>query len=187
MSVHNGHNIQIGPIEISHPQLPEDGALRNAMKEYRASNIALLWSLAIPGFGQIYNKDYLVGVLLVALEFLINTRANLNLCILYSFRGQFWLAGQSANLQWLLFYPCVYSFAAWHAYTRALQNNRNENLSPVKGRPPSFIGPFIGAAAGGTLGVIYSFYIGPILCGIIGMGWGCIAGWVFEHLRRKAV
>ncbi|MEN6462987.1 MAG: hypothetical protein ABFC94_16670 [Syntrophomonas sp.] len=156
------------------------------MKEYRSPNIALLWSLAIPGFGQIYNKDYLVGVLLVALEFLINTRANLNLIIFYSFRGQFWLAGQSANLQWLLFYPCVYSFAAWHAYTQALQNNRDENRNPVEVQIPSFTGQFIGAAAGGTLGVIYSYYIGPILGGLVGMGLGYVAGLVFEHLRRKA-
>jgi hypothetical protein len=155
------------------------------MKEYRSPNIALLWSLAIPGFGQIYNKDYLAGVLLVVLEFLINTRANLNLSILYSFRGQFWLACQSANLQWLLFYPCVYSFASWHAYTRALQNNRNGSRVLADEQSPSFIGQFIGVAAGGTLGIIYSYYIGPILCGLIGMGLGCAAGFIVEHLLRK--
>lgn len=153
------------------------------MKEYRSPKIALLWSLAIPGFGQLYNRDYLVGLLLVALEFLINSRANLNLAIFYSFRGHFWLASQSANLQWLLFYPCVYAFGAWHAYIQAVQNNLNESGIPIAGQCSSFNGMLIGAAAGGTLGVIYSYYLGPIICGLIGMAMGSLAGLIIEKLR----
>lgn len=155
----------------------------DTMKEERSPNIALLWSLAIPGFGQLYNKDYLAGVLLVGLEFLINTRANLNLAILYSFRGQFSLACHITNLQWMLFYPCVYAFAAWHAYVRAFENNRG-GMAFAR-QPPGFNGLFIGAAAGGTLGVIFSYYIGPVLCGLIGMALGGVVGFIIESMWCK--
>lgn len=153
------------------------------MKYYRSPHMALLWSLAIPGFGQLYNRDYLVGVLLVILEFLINTRSNLNLAIYYSFRAQFWLVAQSVNLQWLLFYPCVYAFASWHAYNQARQINYTESNSSDK-RQTFYNGIFIGAAFGGTLGVIYSYYIGPVLGGLIGMGLGGASGFIIEQFWR---
>ena len=48
----------------------------------------LLWSIALPGFGQILNGKYLKGVLLIALEILVNVQANFNLAIIYSFHGE---------------------------------------------------------------------------------------------------
>lgn len=149
--------------------------------------MALLWSLAIPGFGQLYNQDYLVGLVLVMLEFVINVKADLNLAIYYSFRGQFLEVDQVARIQWLLFYPCVYGFSMWHAYNRGAEINRWLGPEEAGVGIPSkthLNGCLLGFAIGGTLGVIYSFYIGPVLCGLIGGIIGATVGSIFEYLVR---
>ena len=69
------------------------------MKLSNSPTAAMLWSLCIPGFGQLYNRDYINGLVLVALEFLINVQAKLNLAILFSFRGQIDVANQIADIQ----------------------------------------------------------------------------------------
>jgi hypothetical protein len=108
----------------------------------------LLWSIALPGFGQILNGDLLKGLLFIALEFLINMKSNLNTVILYSFLGNTEMAVKQANYQWLLFYPCIYMFAMWDAFKCA-----KGEVSPF-----SYL-PFFITAILGTGGTIYS----PIL------------------------
>ena len=71
----------------------------------------ILWSITFPGFGQLLNKHFLKGVLFIALEFVINVKANINLIIIHSFYGDTVLAIEETNYQWLMFYPCVYIFA----------------------------------------------------------------------------
>ncbi len=79
----------------------------------------LLWSIALPGFGQMLNGKYVKGILLIILEFLINFKANLNLVIFYSFQGEIIKAIEETDYQWLLFYPCLYFFAMWDAWKDA--------------------------------------------------------------------
>jgi hypothetical protein len=38
----------------------------------------VLWSIALPGFGQLLNGKFLKGLLLIVLEFLINVQSNFN-------------------------------------------------------------------------------------------------------------
>jgi len=156
------------------------------MRKYRSPLMSALWSIAIPGFGQLYVGDYLISVLLVVLEFVINVKASLNLSILYSFKGQFQDAIDVANFQWILFYPCIYAYSIWQAYNRAMEINRG--LSQVEeGRMfanTKYNGFFIGVAMGGTLGVIYSCKIGPVFCGILGGLIGGLFGAVVERLSK---
>jgi len=147
--------------------------------------MALLWSITIPGFGQLYNGDYVIGLVLVLLEFVINVKANLNLAILYSFRGECLQAANIANFQWVLFYPCVYCFSLWQAYNQAIETNRTNNNSTVNNYYTYYNGVFVGAAMGGTLGVIYSFSLGPILGGLAGMAAGALVGLVIEKNIKK--
>ncbi|NPV93329.1 MAG: hypothetical protein HPY50_21425 [Firmicutes bacterium] len=147
------------------------------IKKCQSPWVALLWSLAIPGFGQLYNRDYLIGLVLVALEIVINVNANLNLAILYSFRGRIAEVYQVANFQWLLFYPCVYTFSLWQAYNKALAIRQGSDETA-----PRLSGIFLGLAMGGTLGVIYSSFIGPVFTGIAGGMVGAVIGFSFEYL-----
>ncbi|MDD2620644.1 MAG: hypothetical protein PHC92_08270 [Syntrophomonadaceae bacterium] len=114
------------------------------MGNYNALQAAL-WSIAIPGFGQLVNGKYLKGLTLIGLEFLINMKSNLNTIIISSFHGQTIEAINSTNYQWLMFYPCIYLFAIWDACYDA----------GGKEIPLLFL-PFTLSAYTGTIGCIYS-------------------------------
>jgi len=137
---------------------------------------ALCWSVALPGFGQLRNKKYIKGLLLIALEVLINTGSNLNTVIKSSFQGEIVGAIGQANYQWLMFYPCVYMFGIWDAFRDAGGGGESAY---------SFI-PFVGGAYFGTVGVIgsdrltlFGTLLGPVWMGLlfafggIALGWAC--------------
>jgi hypothetical protein len=48
----------------------------------------LLWSIALPGFGQFLNGKLIKGVVFVFLEFLINVQSNFNKVIISSSHGE---------------------------------------------------------------------------------------------------
>ncbi|MDD2553862.1 MAG: hypothetical protein PHP51_04760 [Desulfotomaculaceae bacterium] len=134
----------------------------------------ILWSIALPGFGQFLNGKYFKGAVLLILEFLINTKSNLNLAIISSFRGEIVAAIASTGFQWLMFYPCVYMYAIWDAYKDAGGNKCSF----------AFL-PFVFAAYLGTIGVIYAasfrfmgYLLGPvwlpIILIIVGIGIGLL-------------
>ncbi|QKY69375.1 hypothetical protein [Lentibacillus sp. CBA3610] len=106
---------------------------------------ALLWSIALPGFGQLLNKMYIKGLVLILLEFLINVLGNFNEVIILSFQGNVEMAVEQANYQWLMFYPCLYFFAMWDAYKDA-----------GGGKEPFSFLPFVFSAYFVTVGTIYS-------------------------------
>jgi hypothetical protein len=133
----------------------------------------LLWSIALPGFGQFLNKSFLKGMVLIGLEFIVNVQSNLNVVIISSFHGNIAEAISQTNYQWLMFYPCVYMFGMWDAYKCA-----GSELAPF-----SYL-PFVLAAFLATVGLIYSdrwrirdVYLGPVwltmlFCFIgLGLGW----------------
>lgn len=138
----------------------------------------LMWSIALPGFGQILNGKLFKGILFVALEYLINIYSNLNSAIIYSFRGNIDEAVSQTNYKWLMFYPCIYVFAIWDAYREADGENT----------PYSFI-PFVFAAYTGTIGVIFSsqlrifrILLGPIWLPIIFLIFGSILGLLIKKV-----
>ena len=48
----------------------------------------LLWSIALPGFGQLLNRKYIKGIVFIFLELLINTQSQFNEAIWLSFLGR---------------------------------------------------------------------------------------------------
>ncbi|TYS70930.1 hypothetical protein FZC76_03280 [Sutcliffiella horikoshii] len=105
----------------------------------------LLWSIALPGFGQLLNKKYIKGLTFIFLEFLINVQANFNSIILYSFIGEIDRAITDANYLWLMFYPCLYFFAMWDAFKDA-----------GGGKSPYIFLPFVSCAYFVTVGLMLS-------------------------------
>jgi hypothetical protein len=146
----------------------------------------ILWSIALPGFGQILNGHFVKGALFIVAEFIINTKSNLNLAIIASFYGDTALAVKQTNYQWLMFYPCIYIFAIWDAY---------KNTEGSKPRL-SFL-PFVTSAYLGTIGVIYSstiklsrFLFGPVwlplLCFFVGALIGIVCRMVIiRYVSRR--
>ncbi|MDF0727863.1 hypothetical protein PY093_14390 [Cytobacillus sp. S13-E01] len=119
----------------------------------------ILWSIALPGFGQILNKQLFKGILFILLEFIINVSSNFNTAIRLSFLGDIEGAINVTDYQWLMFYPCVYMFAIWDAHRTA---------TPESSR---FIFlPYVFSAYFVTVGLMYSSHI-MIFGKILGPVW----------------
>jgi hypothetical protein len=143
----------------------------------------LFWSIAIPGFGQLLKREYVKGIILIFLEFLINIKANINTIIVLSFYGQTELAVKQANYQWLMFYPCVYIYSLWDAFRD--EEEKENSLSSL---------PFALAAYLETVGVIYSrtvringILLGPIFLPMICIFLGLGLGFIIRFFLRKII
>ncbi len=138
----------------------------------------LLWSIALPGFGQLLNGKYIKGILLVALEFLVNVQANFNEVIVLSFQGNIQAAIQQTNYGWLMFYPCLYFFAMWDAYKDAGGGKSSFDFLPF-----AFSAYFV------TVGLIFSstfkmmgILFGPIWLPILSVVPGVVIGLLLKTL-----
>ncbi|NNV06751.1 hypothetical protein [Geobacillus sp. C56-T2] len=137
---------------------------------------ALLWSIALPGFGQLLNKKYVKGIALIFLELLINTQSRFNEAIRLSFLGRTDEAAAMVDIGWLMFYPCLYFFAIWDAFKDA-----------GGGQTPYSFLPFVFSAYSVTVGLMYSFdvkvagvFFGPIWLPILSV----IPGWAVGRLLQ---
>lgn len=143
----------------------------------------LLWSIALPGFGQLLNGIYIKGISLIFLEFLVNVLGNFNQVIISSFHGEIELAIQQADFQWLMFYPCLYFFAKWDAYRDAGGGNK----------PYSSL-PFVFSAYFVNVGTVYSskltFFrvlLGPIWLPMLSVIPGALVGFLLQMIIRKGL
>ncbi len=138
----------------------------------------VLWSIAFPGFGQILNGKLVKGIIFLGLEFMINVKANLNQAIVMSFIGDIDQSIHITNYQWIMFYPCIYSFAIWDAFRDA-----------GGGKAAYAYLPSVFSAYFSTLGVVYStvftifgILLGPILLGLLGLAVGAAFGGIVQML-----
>jgi hypothetical protein len=141
----------------------------------------VLWSIALPGFGQLLNGKYLKGFLFIFLEFLINIQSNFNQIIKLSFQGDIQEAVRQTDYQWLMFYPCIYLFAIWDAYRDA-----------GGGKSPFSYVPLVVTTYAVTVGVIYSdklkifeILFGPVWLPILFCMIGLSVGFLFRIIFRK--
>lgn len=138
---------------------------------------SILWSIALPGFSQILNGQLLKGFLFIGLEILINVMANFNEIIRLSFIGNIEGAVSQANYPWLMFYPCLYFFAMWDAFSDA-----------GGGKQPFSFLPFVSSAILVTVGIMYSAEakVFGILLGSVWFPMLCvIPGLVLGFLLKK--
>lgn len=150
------------------------------MKKKMSRHEAILWNVAMPGFGQLQTGNYLKGFLFIFLEFLINTKSHFNLGIMYSFQGDIARAASVIDYQWLMFYPCVYMFSMWDAFRDA---------DPPSTRY-SYL-PFVFGAFYVTVGLMYSSKItifgvnwGPVFLPMAFLIPGLMTGWIIQWIIR---
>lgn len=141
----------------------------------------LMWSIALPGFGQYLNGKYFKGTVLLILEFLINVQANFNQVILLSFHGEIGDAIKHADYQWLMFYPCLYFFSMWDAVKDA-----------GGGKDPYSFLPYVFAAFFVTVGLIFSsnfmifgVLLGPVWLPILFVFPGIIIGFITREIIKN--
>ncbi|WP_082234579.1 hypothetical protein [Halobacillus massiliensis] len=139
---------------------------------------ALLWSIALPGFGQILNGKIVKGTVFLLLEIIVNVQSNFNLTIMYSFLGEINTAIETPDYQWLMFYPCLYMFTMWDAYRDA--EGETTSISYL---------PFLFGAFFVTVGLIYSvkikifgFLIGPIFLPMLFLVPGLVIGFIIYKI-----
>jgi hypothetical protein len=142
---------------------------------------AVLWSIALPGFGQLLYGNYLKGIIFVLLEFIVNINSNFNLAILYSFQWEIQKAFEVIDFQWLMFYPCLYMFAMWDAYKAA--SDEQEKFSFL---------PFVFSAYFVTVGLMYSptcelfgVSFGPVFTPMMFLIPGISIGFLIKFLLEK--
>ncbi len=146
----------------------------------RAAFEKLMWSIALPGFGQFLNGKIIKGIVLVALEFLINVKANFNKIILLSFNGKINDSVLETDFQWLMFYPCLYFFSMWDAVKDA--GGGKDTFSFL---------PYVFAAFFVTVGVIFSpvlkvfgIFFGPVWLPMLFVIPGVIIGLIIKKILR---
>ena len=159
---------------------------------YKSPVAAMLWSIAFPGMGQLYNRDYLIAFALIILEMVINEMAKVNSAIYFAFTGQLEKSYQVINFQWALYYPSFYSFAIWHAYNSAMTINHHLKMNNIVLPPRTtyFIGLFFGLMVGLNLGLQWSFWVNPIFGALSGGLIGATLGHVIEkvfHILKKTI
>lgn len=121
--------------------------------EYKYPLASLLWSLALPGFGQIYNGQIVLGIILMIWELFSNVFSSLNLSIMETFHGNYHEAHDVINFQWGMFYPSVWGFSMWQAYNKAI--TINQNIKGKVNKESYLTGFFFGGVFGMNLGIYW--------------------------------
>ncbi|MDL4843059.1 hypothetical protein [Aquibacillus rhizosphaerae] len=141
----------------------------------------LLWSIALPGFGQILNQKYIKGIVFIGLEFLVNVQANFNEVIRFSFLGETHLALAQTDFGWLMFYPCLYFFAMWDAFYDA-----------GGGKGAYDFLPFVFSAYFVTVGLMYAskvklfgVLLGPVWLPMLSVIPGVVIGFILKKIIYK--
>lgn len=93
------------------------------------------WSAAFPGFGHLSLGQFSKGALLFVWEIVINTNAQINLAMVYSFTGRFAEAKACLNPRWLLLYIPVYLYAIWDSYRKTIAFNKHYLLAENEKAP----------------------------------------------------
>lgn len=109
-------------------------------------NIAALFSILLPGTGQIYNRQFLRGIVFLLIEHFVNLVGNINKAIYLDFNGLHQQALEVLNVDGALFYPGFYVYVIWDAWYFA-KEGANKTTTPI---------PFIIAGFLGTIGTIFS-------------------------------
>lgn len=76
----------------------------------------------MPGLGQVHNKQFIKGVVLLIMEHALNKLSNINLGLMLSFNGRYNEALQVINYDYALFYPGFYVLCVYDAVLYAYPN-----------------------------------------------------------------
>ncbi|MBA2875145.1 hypothetical protein [Thermaerobacillus caldiproteolyticus] len=132
-------------------------------------NIAAFFSILMPGFGQIYNGQFIKGAFFIITEHFDNALGQINKAIHLDLNGLHQQAVETTNFEYMLFYPGFYAYCVWDAWYYA-----KPNADKTKTAIPFIMGGFlgeIGAILANRLPIptltVAMLMIIPMICGMI--------------------
>ncbi|SES63913.1 hypothetical protein SAMN05216389_101195 [Oceanobacillus limi] len=108
---HRFNSFVISPIEINY-------------LDKRNPFIALIWSLFMPGLGQLYIHRILTAAFVVIWSVIFFYFSHALEAVTLLFWGEIQKATSVINPEWLLFFPSLYGFATYDSYTATVENNK---------------------------------------------------------------
>lgn len=111
----NREGASIRPIEM--------GAWAINFMDKRKPWVAVAWSALFPGLGHLYIHKVIVGFFIFSYTVAIMYFGHVPQCIHYSLWGEFDLAKQVVDMQWLMFLPSIFFFILYDAYTSCIHYN----------------------------------------------------------------
>lgn len=124
--------------------------------------VSAIWSLFIPGGGQLYIHRLITAFFLVTWWIILCLNANFLPAMHYTLLGDFQQAKSLIDMQWLLNIPSVYFFAMYDAYTNTVENNKLFDWEQSKFlkrdyQNPNFIMPLEKNIRGGSMYIVSTF------------------------------
>lgn len=86
--------------------------------------LAVLWSMIVPGLGQLYIHRVLIAYIGIGVTISVFYFSNILEAITLLLLGEVQQSTSVLNLEWFLFLPSIYGFAIYSAYVSAVENNK---------------------------------------------------------------
>lgn len=90
--------------------------------------VSIFWSLVLPGLGHLYILKLVSGSFLIVFWLTCAYYSNLFQVVHFTFLGDYSQAVAAADPQWLLFFPSIYGYAAYEAYSSTVEINKIFNI-----------------------------------------------------------
>jgi hypothetical protein len=100
------------------------GALEINYLDKRNPILSIIWSLFVPGLGQLYLHRILTSFFVIIWLVIFFYYSHVLEAVSLLFLGELQKATSVLNPEWLLFLPSVYGFAVFDAYMNAVENNK---------------------------------------------------------------
>lgn len=100
------------------------GALEINYLDKRSPLMSVIWSLFMPGLGQLYIHRILTAFFAMVWTIVFLYYSKLLLGVHHLFHGDITGATAVLDPEWLLFMPSMWGFAAYDAYVNTVENNK---------------------------------------------------------------
>jgi hypothetical protein len=100
------------------------GAMEINYLDRRKPSLAIIWSLFVPGLGQLYIHRIITAFFIIVWVMIFAYYSRGLEAISLLFLGKIKQATAVLNIEWLLFFPSIYGFAVFDAYENTIENNK---------------------------------------------------------------
>ncbi|TYR81222.1 hypothetical protein FZC66_05000 [Priestia megaterium] len=100
------------------------GSLEINYLDKRSPWVAVMWSLFMPGTGQLYLHRIIVGFFALIWGVIFFNQSQILPAVHFLFSGDISQATNVLNIEWLMFLPSIYGFSAYDAYVNTIENNK---------------------------------------------------------------